>query len=431
MERSISKKIFEKSQQVFPGGVNSPVRSFPGLGISPLVIKSGKGDMITDLDGYKYIDFCMSWGPLILGHSHPVVIKAIQEQIENGTTFGIATEEELLLGQWVIDHVASIEKVRFVSTGTEATGTAIRLARAFTKRSKIVKFDGNYHGSVDSLLIRAGSYLRNHIPEASSSGIPSEYIQSTVTLPYNDPMVFKDYFSKHGDEIAAVIVEPIAGNMGVVPASGEFLGTLRQLTIEKGALLIFDEVITGFRVGLDGAQGLYGIEPDLTCFGKIIGGGLPAAAIGGSREIMDFLAPKGDVFQAGTLSGCPVAMRAGLATLQCVSAPKFYEKLKQKADVITKPVHEFITKNKINACVQQVGSMFTLFFGAKSIKTSEDLNQLDAETFKRFFQYLFVKGIYFPPSQMEASFVSIAHEMAHLEKTRDEILKFLQGLLPQ
>ena len=425
MERMISKKIFEKSRQVIPGGVNSPVRSFPGLGISPLVVKSGNGAMITDHDGFQYIDYCMSWGPLILGHRHPTVMGAVQKQLEKGTTFGLVTEEELEIAEWLTSRIPSIEKVRFVTTGSEATAAAIRLARGFTHRKLIIKFEGNYHGSSDMLLVKAGSYLRGNVPEASSKGVLKESVESTVTLPFNDTEAVKSFFAEHGSEVAGVIVEPIAGNMGVVPGSGEFLGTLRQLTLENKALLIFDEVITGFRVGLTGAQGLYGIEPDLTCYGKIIGGGFPAAAIGGSHEVMDHLAPNGDVFQAGTLSGNPVAMAAGLATLKVLETEGFYEKLKQKADVITKPVSEKIRKQGLNVCVQQVGSMFSLFFGAKQIGSTSDQAAGNSDMFRRFFQFLFVKGIYVSPSQMETCFVSSAHEMSHLEKTRDMMLKFL------
>lgn len=428
MERIISKKIFEKSQNVIAGGVNSPVRSFPGLGISPLVVKSAQGDMITDIDGFHYIDYCMSWGPLILGHAHPSVVKAAQMQVSRGSSFGVATQEELAIAEWIQKEIDSIERIRFVSSGTEATLTAIRLARGFTGRSKIIKFDGNYHGSCDALLVKAGSYLQNNMSEASSKGIPKGCLQDTISLPYNQCDPVKKIFEKEGDHIAAIIVEPIAGNMGVVPASRDFLHLLKKLSVEYGALLIFDEVITGFRVGIQGAQGLYGIDPDLTCYGKIVGGGFPAGAIGGSKEIMDFLAPNGDVFQAGTLSGNPVAMCAGLTTLQQCKTIGFYEQLKAKTDIITKPIQHYMTKHALNACIQQVGSMFTLFFGVKKVETSEDIKHLNCEQFKRFFQYLFVKGIYIPPSQMEAWFVSNVHEKAHLEKTRDTVLAFLKQL---
>ena len=428
MERLISKKIFEKSREVFPGGVNSPVRSFQGLGISPIVVRSGKGDILTDADGGHYIDYCMSWGALILGHAPALIMDKVREQLEKGTTFGAATEEELSMGEWITSRVPSVEKVRFVSSGSEAVGAALRLARGFTGREVIVKFDGNYHGAIDPLLVKSGSFLRGQNSEASSAGIPKDIALSTITLPFNDIESINKFFEKPRRDVAAVIIEPIAGNMGVVPASRQFLKLLRQYTSDNGILLIFDEVISGFRVALTGAQGLYGVEPDLTTFGKIIGGGFPAAAVGGAREIMDYLAPLGAVYHAGTLSGNPVAMKAGLATLEILEGHRFYEKLKAKADIITKPVEKAIFEKGIDACIQQVGSMFTLFFGAKSVQTSQDLEKLNTDLFRKFFQFLFVKGIYIPPSQFESWFVSMAHTEAHLEKTRDVILQFFESL---
>jgi glutamate-1-semialdehyde 2,1-aminomutase len=415
MERLISKKIFEKSREVFPGGVNSPVRSFQGLGISPIVVKSGLGDTLTDMDGGQYIDYCMSWGALILGHRPERVINRVKEQLERGTAFGAATEEELNMAGAILSHFPSIEKIRFVSSGAEAVSAALRLARGFTGRQTILKFDHNYHGAIDSLLL-------------SSAGIPKHIHASTLSLPYNDIEALKKFFEKPRNDVAAVIIEPVAGNMGVVPASLEFLELLRRYTIENQTLLIFDEVISGFRVGLSGAQGLYGVLPDLTTFGKIIGGGFPAAAVGGSKEIMDHLSPLGSVYHAGTLSGNPIAMKAGLATLEMLEQPQFYEELEKKAQIITRPIEKFIQEQNLQACVNQVGSMFTIFFGTKSVCSSADLQKVNLDLFRKFFQYLFVKGIYAPPSAYEAWFVSSAHTQAHLEKTRDVILQFLNTL---
>ena len=419
MERTASKKIFEKSQKVIPGGVNSPARAFSGMGIAPLIVKSGDQDTIVDHDGFQYIDYSMSGGSLILGHRPPHVIEAVQKQLEKGTTFGVATEEELQIAEWITTHVASVEKVRFVNSGTEASTCAVRLARAFTQRKLIVTFEGTYHGSCDALL-----------DPSQTAGVLEESVTSTVSLPYNDVEAVTQFFEERGDEIAAIIVEPIATNMGLIPASGTFLGALRQLTIENKALLIFNELITGFRVGLSGSQGIYGIEPDLTCFGKILGGGFPAAAIGGSREVMDYLTPHGDVFHAGSMAGNPVAMAAGLATLKTLESEAFYEKLKQKADVVTIPVQAYIKKYNLNACVHQVGSMFTVFFGVKSVDRAFEQEKEAQDMFRRFFQFLFVKGIYISPSQFETSFASMAHEVAHLEKTRDMMLKFLSDFEP-
>jgi len=415
MERLISKKIFEKSREVFPGGVNSPVRSFQGLGISPIVVKSGLADTLLDLDGCSYIDYCMSWGALILGHRPELVMQRVKEQLERGTTFGAATEEELNMAGAILRHFPSVEKIRFVSSGGEAVAAALRLARGFTGRETILKFDHNYHGAIDPLLLK-------------SAGVPKEVHDLTLSLPYNDLQALRNFFKKPRRDIAAVIIEPIAGNMGVVPASLEFLEELRRYTVENQILLIFDEVISGFRVGLRGAQGLYGISPDLTTFGKIIGGGFPAAAVGGSKEIMDHLAPLGSVYHAGTLSGNPVAMKAGLATIEALEGPHFYEDLERKTEVITKPLQKLIEERGLEACVNQAGSMFTVFFGAKSISSSLDIEKINTDLFRKFFQYLFVKGIYAPPSAYEAWFVSSAHTQAHLEKTRDVIIQFFNTL---
>ncbi len=422
MERKKSKKIYEASCKVIPGGVNSPARAFLSMGIHPLIVTKGKGDTIWDEDGHTYIDYCGSWGALILGHAHPKVVKAAKKQIGYGSSFGISTKVEKEIAALIVDLIASIEKIRFVSSGTEATMSALRLARGYTGKNKIVKFSGNYHGHHDSLLVQAGSGLFHVNSQASSLGVPPEMVKDTIILPYNDVNALHEYI---GNDVAAVIVEPIAGNMGVVPATNDFLKTLREVTEEKGAVLILDEVITGFRVGLGGAQTLYNITPDLTCFGKIIGAGFPTAAFGGKKEIMDCLAPLGGVYQAGTLSGNPVAMQAGLAALKEISAPNFYNELQAKTDKLLLPIENALKETK-KGCLQKQGSMFTIFWGTDKITCKEDLKKIDEETFKRFFFHLLDQGIYIPPSQYEASFVSIAHTDENLEKTKTAVLDFLK-----
>ncbi len=424
--RTKSKQLFSDSCEVIPGGVNSPVRAFSGLGISPLMVYKGCGDLVTDLDQHQYIDYCMSWGALILGHAPKEVVEASIRQMSEGSSFGIATPSEQKLAQEIVFLIPSIDKVRFFSSGTEAVMTAARVARGFTDRSLILKFNGNYHGHSDGFLIKAGSSVATLNPESSSKGVPLDVVKHTISLPYNDLEACRDFFKKHSGELAGVILEPIAANMGVVPATQEFLELLREETKKSGALLIFDEVITGFRVGLQGAQGLYGIEPDLTCFGKVIGGGFPAAAIGGKKEIMDHLAPLGEVYQAGTLSGNPVAMEAGYATLKELQKPQFYETLEKKTRLITDPLKEYIRDNDLPLTLHQVGSLFTLFFGLKEVHNREDLEKLDHEAFRQFFSSLFDAGIYFSPSQFEACFVSSAHTEEHLLQTRDKILECLK-----
>ncbi|NGX58858.1 MAG: hypothetical protein K940chlam3_01766, partial [Chlamydiae bacterium] len=351
-------------------------------------------------DGNSYIDYCCSWGALIHGHAHPVILQAVQQRMTKGTSFGITTEIEERLARKIVELVHSIEKVRFVSSGTEATMSAVRLARGFTHRKIIVKFDGNYHGHADSFLIKAGSGV-TELAESSSAGIPKELVKYTVSLPYNELDSTREFLLNptYRDDIAAVILEPIAGNMGVVPGKPEFIQLLRETTEKIGALLIFDEVITGFRVALGGAQSLYQTKPDLTCLGKIIGGGFPAAAFGGRAEIMDYLAPNGPVYQAGTLSGNPVAMEAGLQAIMLLQEPGFYKELERKANIITRD---------LPVPVKQVGSMFSL----------------SVEPFPPFFRFLYERGIYIPPSQYESWFVSSAHQDSHLEMMRDAILEW-------
>lgn len=426
--RPKSLEIYERLCEVIPGGVNSPVRSCKNMGQPPLVAERALEDLIYDPDGHSYIDYCGSWGAMIHGHSHPQIIQAAQRRLAMGSSFGITTKIEEELARYVVTLIESIDKIRFVSSGTEATMSAIRLARGFTKRELIIKFAGNYHGHADFFLVQAGSGVAGFLPQSSSAGIPEDIVKNTLCLPYNDSEVCRQVLRdpKNKGRIAAVILEPIAGNMGVVPATQEFIDMLRKETADTGALLIFDEVMTGFRVGLKGAQGLYGVTPDLTSFGKIIGGGFPAAAFGGRREIMDCLAPLGHVYQAGTLSGNPVAMEAGLQALKMLNQNGFYEELLRKTNLLIEPIKGYLKKTEKVACIQQAGSMFTLFFGLKEVNNFEDTKRLDNETFARFFRFLFSKGVYIPPLHVEAWFVSMAHTDEHLMKTRDLIIEFLE-----
>jgi glutamate-1-semialdehyde 2,1-aminomutase len=420
-----SHEMFEKLKEVVPGGVNSPVRSFKGLGLPPMVADKGEADTVIDVDGRLFIDYCMSWGALMHGHAHSRILQAVTERMSKGTSFGISTAVEEMLARKVVGLMDSVDKVRFVSSGTEATMTAVRLARGFTRRDIVVKFTGNYHGHADFFLVKAGSGVAQ-LAESSSAGIPQDVVKHVVSLTYNDVDGTRKYLREN--EVACVILEPVAGNMGLVPASIEFLQMLREETDKQGALLIFDEVMSGFRVGIQGAQGLYGICPDLTCFGKVIGGGLPVAAFGGKAEVMDYLAPDGPVYQAGTLSGNPLAMEAGYQALTMLETPGFFEEMERKADLITRPVSQFIKQSGIHACVQQSGSMFTLFFGQKTVKDYDDALKLDTDIFAEFFRYMFENGIYIPPSQFEAWFVSSVHTDAHLQRTADLAVEFLRRL---
>lgn len=422
--RKRSETIYAKACQVIPGGVNSPVRSFRHLRMSPLIIESGKGSQLHDVDGNTYIDFCCSWGALILGHAEAHIVKGVCDQMQKGSSFGIATEIEEQIATRITHLIPSIEKLRFVNSGTEATMTALRLARGFTERPKILKFTGHYHGHSDALLIQAGSGVSSLNPLATSKGVNPSTLFDTICLPFNDFEATRTIFRESGLQLAAVILEPITGNMGVVLPKKGFLEMLREETARIGALLIFDEVITGFRVGLQGAQGLYGIEPDLTCLGKIIGGGFPVAAVGGKAKIMDSLAPLGQVYQAGTLSGNPVAMRAGLETLALISQESFYEKLERKAQRFAEPILAAI-KNK-NAVFHRVGSMFNLFFGVTKVTCKEDLKHLDEEKFIQFFHYLFERGIYISPSSHEAWFLSAAHSDQEIDFAAKTIVTFIE-----
>lgn len=431
LPRPVSQKIYEQLCEVIPGGVNSPVRSCKAMHQIPMVVAAAMEDKLIDVDGRTYIDYCGSWGALIHGHANPEILKAIQYRMSLGTSFGITTALEGQLASKIIELVPSIEKLRCVSSGTEATMSAIRLARGFTGRDIVIKFNGNYHGHADFFLVQAGSGVFGLSSTSSSAGIPEELVQYTISLPYNDISTCLSVFheARLRNKIAAVIIEPIAGNMGLVPAKPEFLQMLSEETKKIGALLVFDEVISGFRVGLGGAQGLYHIKPDLTCLGKIMGGGLPAAAFGGRRDIMDYLAPLGPVYQAGTLSGNPLAMEAGLQALNMVCEPDFYKELERKTRIITDPVQESLRKKKAIACVQQVGSMFTLFFGTHSVQNMEDAHRLNTDLYAQLFRFLFNNGVYIPPSPHETWFVSSAHTEQHLMLTRDLLLEFIDSTL--
>ncbi|CAM5218120.1 Glutamate-1-semialdehyde 2,1-aminomutase OS=Ureibacillus acetophenoni OX=614649 GN=hemL PE=3 SV=1 [Ureibacillus acetophenoni] len=412
-EKSIH--AFEKAVNLMPGGVNSPVRAFKSVNINPIFIESGNGAIIKDIDGNEYIDYVLSWGPLILGHSHPDVVKAIQEQAVKGTSFGAPTLLENKLAELVIERVPSVEMVRFVSSGTEATMAALRLARGYTGRDIILKFEGSYHGHGDSLLIKAGSGVATlGLPD--SPGVPADIAKNTMTVAYNDLEAVKVVFEKFGEQIAAVIVEPVAGNMGVVPPKAGFLEGLRQVTKENGSLLIFDEVMTGFRVDYQCAQGYYGITPDITCLGKVVGGGLPVGAYGGRRDIMEHVAPAGPVYQAGTLSGNPLAMTAGIETLSRLT-PESYEYFKKLGDKLEAGIREAATKFNIPHTVNRAGSMIGLFLTNEDVVDFATAKTSDLALFAEYYKLMAEEGIYLPPSQFEGLFISTAHTEEHIEKT--------------
>jgi glutamate-1-semialdehyde 2,1-aminomutase len=416
MERRRSDAIFQQSLQLIPGGVNSPVRACRSVGIDPLFIDRAEGSRLFDADGNAYVDYVGSWGPMILGHRHPAVIDAIRTVLERGTSFGAPTDLEIELAQRVVEAVPAVEMVRMVNSGTEATMSAIRLARAFTGREAIVKFDGCYHGHADALLVAAGSGVATlGIP--GSPGVPDSVVAHTISLPYNDGSRFLDVMRQQGDRIAAVFVEPVAGNMGLVPPQEGFLETLRQETLRKGSLLVFDEVMTGFRVAYGGAQARFDITPDLSCFGKIIGGGLPVGAYGGKREIMEQIAPQGSVYQAGTLSGNPVAMAAGIATLKELRRPGFYEALESRSAALAAGLTGAAEKHGIAASLNRIGSMLGLFFTAAPVTDFDDAKTSDLDRFATYYKAMLDRGIYLAPSQFEALFVSAAHTDADIEAT--------------
>ena len=413
---SINETLFEKSQQLIPGGVNSPVRAFRSVGGTPVFFKKGLGSKLWDVDGKEYIDYINSWGPMIVGHAHPVVIKAVQEVAENSLSFGAPTGLELEMAELINKLVPSMEQVRLVSSGTEATMSAIRVARGFTGRSKLVKFEGCYHGHSDALLVKAGSGLLT-FGEPDSAGVPAEVAAHTLTLEYNNTQALKDLFSKMGDEIACVIIEPVVGNMNLVVPHMAFLQTLRELCTKHGAVLIFDEVMTGVRVHLGGAQALYNIKPDMTTLGKVIGGGLPVGAFGGRKDIMSCLAPLGKVYQAGTLSGNPVAVTAGLKTLELIQAPDFHAKLTAQTKKLVDGLIEAAKEAGVIFNAQSVGGMFGLYFCEKCPASFHEVMQSNKEHFNKFFHSMLDSGIYLGPSAFEAGFVSAAHSDADIAFT--------------
>ncbi len=413
---SHNQELFDASQKLIPGGVNSPVRAFRSVGGTPLFFKRGQGAYVWDADDKRYIDYVGSWGPMIAGHCHPEVVKAVQAAAANGLGFGAPTAAELEMAELLCKLLPSLEMVRLVSSGTEATMTAIRLARGFTGRSRIVKFEGCYHGHSDGLLVKAGSGALT-FGQPSSSGVPAEIAALTSVLDYNDAAGLERAFAQMGSEIAAVIVEPVAGNMNLIVPKQEFLAALRNLCTQYGAVLILDEVMTGFRVGLQGAQGYYGIKPDLVTLGKVMGGGLPAAAFGGRRDIMQCLAPLGAVYQAGTLSGNPVAVAAGMATLKLVQEAGFYERLAQLATQLTTGLSASAKRHGVEFCAQSAGGMFGLYFSRALPTSYSEVMACDKESFNRFFHAMLDAGVYFAPSAFEAGFVSSAHTAADIAAT--------------
>ena len=437
MQKTLSEKAFSDALELIPGGVNSPVRALRSVGASPLFIQKARGAVLTDVDNRRYIDFCLSWGVHLHGHAHPAIVGASVAAVKRGSSYGIPTTAETQLARLVVDSVPSIEKVRFVSSGTEAVMSAIRLARAYTGRDLILKFDGCYHGHADHLLVAAGSgaagirtagipgetastiastgISNNSASRASSAGVPEAFVRNTLSVPFNDPEAVKQVFQELGHQIAAIITEPLPANMGVVPPAPGFLQVLRTICNQYGSVLIFDEVITGFRLGRGGAQELFGVRPDLTTLGKIIGGGFPAAAFGGKADIMDQLAPLGKVYQAGTLSGNPVAMAAGIQTLQLLQEDDFYTRLEEKSQRFGDALREIIRGQDIQ--LNQVGSLFTLFFSASPVTNFAEAAASDTNHFARYFRAMLSRGIYLSPSAFEASFISAAHTERQLTQT--------------
>ncbi len=421
MKQQNSENLFAASQKIIPGGVNSPVRAFRGVGGTPVFVHRAEGPFLWDVEGRRYIDYVGSWGPMIHGHAHPQILAAVREQMENGLGFGAPTAIELEMAETVISLMPNLEMVRMACSGTEAVMTAIRLARGYTRRDRVIKFEGNYHGHSDSLLVKAGSGALT-LGQPSSAGVPEEFSRETLVLPYNSPGAVEEIMSQMGFDIAAIIVEPIAGNMGCVPPDPGFLETLREVCDRYGSLLVFDEVMTGFRVAAGGAQELYGISPDLTTLGKVIGGGLPVGAVGGSREIMEFLAPTGPVYQAGTLSGNPLAMAAGLATLRLLQEPGFHHRLGIQTEIFCQGLAQQASEFGIPLQINRVPGMFGLFFTSRAVRSFDDVLASDAQRYARFFHSLLAQGVYLAPSAYEAGFLSSVHDdailVATLEATR-------------
>ena len=413
----LNQSLFDRAQELIPGGVNSPVRAFRSVGGAPRFIERAKGPYMWDVEGKAFIDYVLSWGPMILGHNNPEVVDAVKAAVDNGLSFGAATEGEVRIAQEIVKLVPSIEEVRLVSSGTEAGMSAIRLARGFTGRNKISKFEGCYHGHSDSLLVKAGSGLLT-FGNPSSAGVPASVTEHTLVLEYNNPQQLEDAFRQWGDDIACVIVEAFAGNMNLVRGTQEFIDTMRRLCTEHGALLIVDEVMTGFRVALGGAQSLFNVTPDITMLGKVIGGGMPVAAFGGRRDIMEKIAPCGPVYQAGTLSGNPVAVASGLATLRLIQAPGFYEKLSAQTEKLIAGLTAAAREAGIeNFCGDSVGGMFGIYCLPTQPKGFADVMKADQKLFNSFFHGMLNRGVYFAPSTFEAGFVSITHDDAVIEKT--------------
>lgn len=426
MTRKKSKKLFEKAVKILPGGVDSPVRAFKAVGGIPLFTKKASGAYITDVDNNKYIDYVGSWGPMILGHNHPEVVKAIKEALKNGTSFGTSSEREILLAELVLEAFPSMEMVRFVNSGTEATMSAIRVARGYTKKNKIIKFNGCYHGHADGLLVKAGSGAETFgIPD--SLGVPEDYAKNTLVAEFNDIESVKALFNKYPDDIACVILEPVVGNMGVLIPKNNFLNELRELTKKHNTLLIFDEVMTGFRVSYGGAQAIFKIDPDITCLGKIIGGGLPVGAYGGKKAIMEFVAPSGPVYQAGTLSGNPLAMAAGIATLKILKQEQVYEKINVYTDKLCESMKSIFSK-KIPVTINRFGSMFTIFFTDKEVYDYKSAKTSNTDIFGKFFNNMLENGVFLPPSQFESAFVSYSHGETELNKTLEAVEKSIEIL---
>jgi glutamate-1-semialdehyde 2,1-aminomutase len=416
MQLSRSQQLYDQALRFIPGGVNSPVRSFYAVGGTPPFLSRGQGSRVWDVDGNGYIDYLGSWGPLVLGHAHPAVVDALKLAVENGTSFGTPVENEVELARYICEAIPSVETVRLVNSGTEACMSAIRLARAYTGRNKIVKFSGCYHGHADGLLVQAGSGALTHgVP--TSSGVPPSYAAETLVADYNDLSSVERLLQAWPDAIAGIIIEPLAGNMGVLPPDGEFLLALRQMTAGSGVLLIFDEVITGFRVAYGGAQTIYGVTPDLTCLGKIIGGGLPVGAYGGRRDIMEMVAPLGSMYQAGTLSGNPLAVTAGLVTLNELQRPGSYKVLEILARRLIDGLAEVFAQARVPVTFNRVGSMFTGFFTPGPVGTLAQVQQSNVKRYSRYFHAMLQAGIYLPPSQFEAAFVSLAHTEQDIDQT--------------